>query len=309
MKQSNFETYINSTNVRSGNTMISLVNKVLILGQWIYPKGVTDFVRNKFFTPITKPLTEPQRIWTEKASSVQLEIGERKIQLWKLGEGPTLLFVHGWNGRGVQFQHFFQPALNAGFSVLFFDAPAHGLSEGKMTNYLEITESIQHILNHEIGKNIKGVIAHSMGSSVIINHLSRHANQVKLVLIAPALRLMELLFSSFQIHGVPRKTYTKLVREVAEQFQIPLETQNPIDLITKIDNDILIIHDKNDRTTPIGPSTKVAEELKNVKMMTTEGYGHSLIMRQEEVIKSALMFMKRQSPNFQNEIAVSAEIM
>lgn len=220
-----------------------------------------------------------------------------------MGDGPTLLFIHGWNGRGAQFQHFFQPALDAGFSILFFDAPAHGLSEGEMTNYLEITESIQNIFNHEIGENIVGVVAHSLGSAAIVNHLSRHHNLAKLVLIAPALRLMELLFTSFQMHGVPRKTYVKLVREVEEQFQIPLETQNPIDLIYHIKNDILIIHDKNDNTAPIIPSIQVANDLENVELMKTEGYGHSHLLKHKFVVERAINFMKSEKYSLQNEVA------
>lgn len=145
MKQSNFETYINSTNVRFLSPTSKFFNNMLILGQWLYPKGAENLVRKKFFTPITKPLFAAQNYWIEKASSVQVASRGNKIQLWKLGDGPTLLFIHGWNGRGAQFQHFFQPSLDAGFSILFFDAPAHGLSEGEMTNYLEITESIQNI--------------------------------------------------------------------------------------------------------------------------------------------------------------------
>ena len=302
MKQSNFETYLNSTNVRFNNPMFNFLNKGLILGQLVYPKGVANFVRKKFFTPTTKPLSATQNFWIKKAISAQVESRGKKIQLWKMGDGPTLLFVHGWNGRGAQFQHFFQPALDAGFSILFFDAPAHGLSEGEMTNYLEITESLRSIFDHEIGKSIIGVIAHSLGSSAIINHLSRHHNQPKLVLIAPALRLMELLFASFQMHGVPKKTYIKLVREVEEQFQIPLETQNPIDLVYKIDNDILIIHDKNDNTTPVAPSIQVAEDLDNIELMQTEGYGHSLLLKKTNVIERALSFMEIKDPASQTEI-------
>ncbi|MCK5281014.1 MAG: alpha/beta hydrolase [Cyclobacteriaceae bacterium] len=305
MKQSNFESYLNSTNVRITNPMINIINKALILGQWIYPKGVESFVRRKFFTPSIKPISLGQSRWIKKARPIKIESRARSIQLWKMGEGPSILFVHGWNGRGVQFQHFFQPALDAGFSIIFFDAPAHGLSEGEMTNYLEITESLQGIFNHEIGKDIVGVIAHSLGSSAIINHISRHHNQVTLVLIAPALRLMELLFASFKMHGVPKKTYIKLVREVEEQFQIPLETQNPIDLIYHVNNNILIIHDKNDNTTPIKPAIQVAEDLDNVELIITEGYGHSQLLKQKIVVEKAIIFMKSENYSTQNKVEVN----
>ena len=296
MKNSNFELYIKRTNVRISNPVTNLFNKALILGQWFYPKAVENFVRKRFFTPSTKPLSVGQNRWIKKAKSIKIESRGRSIQLWKMGEGPSILFVHGWNGRGAQFQHFFQPALDAGFSIIFFDAPAHGFSEGEMTNYLEITESIQTIFNHKVAKDIVGVIAHSLGSSAILNYLSRRQHPISVVLIAPALRLMELLFTSFQKHGIPKKTYIHLVREIEEDFQIPFEEQNPVDLIYQIKNDMLIIHDKNDNTTPIGPSIQVAKDVENVELMKTESYGHSHLLKQKFVVERAIKFMK--SENF-----------
>jgi pimeloyl-ACP methyl ester carboxylesterase len=266
-------------------------------------------VRNRFFTPTTKPLTKAQNKWIESAISIQVDSRGKKIQLWRIGQGPALLFIHGWNGRGVQFQRFFQPALDAGYSVLFFDAPAHGDSEGDMTNYLEVTECINSIFNHEVGKDIIGVVAHSLGASAIINHLSRHQNSLRVVLIAPALRLLELLFTSFHIHGVPNKTAVTLLEEVEEDFQIPLETQNPIDLIHQLSNNILIVHDRKDKTTPIGPSIQVAKERINTDLVETEGFGHNRLLKQKRVIEKAILFIKSKDASSQNEIETTAAMV
>lgn len=309
MKHSNFDPYTKSTNVRIVNNMSKIIHKTLIVGQWIYPKGVADFVRNKFFTPTTKPLTKVQKSWIKKSTAIKVESRRKKIQLWRVGNGPALLFIHGWNGRGVQFQRFFQPALDAGFSIMFFDAPAHGYSEGEMTNYLEVTESINAIFNQGLGKDIVGVVAHSLGASAIINHLTRHANPIRLVLIAPALRLLELLFTSFHIHGVPNKTAVTLLEEVEEDFQIPLETQNPIDLICQLSNSILIIHDKKDKTTPIGPSIQVAKDRENTDLMETEGFGHNRLLKQKRVIEKAINFIKSKNVSSQNEIETTAAMV
>ena len=292
MKTSKFEPFIKRTNVRNIKSAFFILNKVFLLGQLIYPRIVADFVRKKFFTPVTKPLTKPQKSWINKAFLVKINSRGRELSCWKIGKGPSILFVHGWNGRGVQFQRFFQPALKAGFSVIFFDAPAHGLSEGETTNYLEITEALEHIFNHDIGKDIVGVIAHSLGASAIINHLSRHHNDIPVVLVATAFRLMELLFTNFQLHGVPKQTYLKLLQEVEDKMQIPLESQNPIDLVYTINNEVLIIHDKNDKTTPIDPAIQVAKDLSNVELIETEGLGHSHLLREKFVVDRALGFLK-----------------
>ncbi len=262
-----------------------------------------------FLLQLTKPITKAQNKWMERATSIQVDSRGKKIQLWRIGKGPALLFIHGWNGRGVQFQRFFQPALDAGYSVLFFDAPAHGYSEGEMTNYLEVTESINAIFNHGPGKDIVGVVAHSLGASAIINHLTRHANPIRLVLVAPALRLLELLFASFHMHGVPDRTSIKLIKEVEEEFQIPLETQNPIDLIYQLSNNMLIIHDKKDKTTPVEPSIQVSKQLGNIELMNTVGFGHNRLLKQKQVIDKAIHFIKTKDVSSQNEIESTAAIV
>lgn len=297
MKSSNIESYLKSTNVRISNPFFRFMYIILSIGQWVYPSGTANFVRRKFFTPSSKPTGKAQMHWINRATQYDVQSKGKQISIWKIGDGPSILFVHGWNGRGVQFHYFFQQAIDAGFALVFFDAPAHGFSEGEMTNYLEVTASLDAIFNHEIGKDIRGVVAHSMGASVIINHLSRHQRDIPLVLIAPALRLMELLFASFKIHGVPKKIYLKLIREVEDMFNTPLETQNPIDLIYKVKNKILIIHDKDDRITPIGPSQRVATDLTNIELIKTEGFGHTQLLRKDLAISQAIQFIIDQLSN------------
>ncbi|MCG8311518.1 MAG: alpha/beta hydrolase [Cytophagales bacterium] len=302
MKTSKFDPFIKRTNVRDIKFVFRALNIIFRLGELFHQRAVSDFVRKRFFTPAAKPLTKPQKSWIGKATPYKVKCRGKELAVWKVGNGPSILFVHGWNGRGVQFQRFFQPAMEAGFSVIFFDAPAHGSSDGDMTNYMEITESLEHIFSHETGKNIVGVIAHSLGTSAIINHLTRQHADVPLVLVAAALRLMELLFVNFQSHGVPKRTYLKLLDEIEEEFRIPLETQNPIDLIHNLKNQILIIHDVTDKTTPIGPSRVIADTLDNVRLMETEGLGHSQLLKDKSVILGALDFLKKNQVIRGNEL-------
>ena len=90
---------------------------------------------------------------------------------------------------------------------------------------------------------------------------------------------------------MPKKTYLKLVKEVEDDFQILLETQNPVDLIHTLKNDILIIHDKADGTTPIDPSRHIANEIFNVNLIETNGLGHSKLLRKKYVIEQTMKFL------------------
>jgi len=66
-----------------------------------------------------------------RASECSLTINGINIKAWKWGSGPSVLLVHGWNGRGMQLGRFVDPLLAAGYQVitsghrtLFTTAPA-----------------------------------------------------------------------------------------------------------------------------------------------------------------------------------------
>src|SRR5205823_2922525 len=46
---------------------------------------------------------------------------QRRVNAWRWGAGPTVLLVHGWEGRGSQLGAFVEPLVRAGLSVVAFD--------------------------------------------------------------------------------------------------------------------------------------------------------------------------------------------
>ncbi len=291
MTSSNFSSFIKSTNVRDFNIKLVSMNIAFSMANAFFPKSTLNFLKRRFFTPISKPLTSQQAKWHSRSEQINIPFNKMKFKAWKIGSGPAILFAHGWNGQGVQFQHFFQDFLDAGYSVIFYDSPAHGASDGDMTNYYEMTACLDAIFQYEFEDEIVGVVAHSMGASVIINYLHDNPKFMPLVLIAPALSLLELLFKSFQSHGIPKHIYFKLMWEFENQYQIPLETRNPIDLIKELNNQILIIHDKNDIITSLTDSAIIANGMQNVNLIETEGLGHNHLLKDAQVSRKSLNFI------------------
>ncbi len=82
------------------------------------------------------------------------------------GEGPGLLFLHGW---GVnlriwtqQIKHF-----STAFKVVAIDLPGHGKSEWRLLSLTQIAEEILVILKH-LGVDQVAVVASSMGGLVAL---------------------------------------------------------------------------------------------------------------------------------------------
>jgi alpha-beta hydrolase superfamily lysophospholipase len=88
-----------------------------------------------FMTPHrhTRPAREHEAL--SLATPFDVGLGDRMtIRAWRWGSGPAVLLVHGWEGRGAQLAAFVDPLVEAGLSVVTFDAPGHGASTGSRSS-------------------------------------------------------------------------------------------------------------------------------------------------------------------------------
>jgi len=283
---------------------------VLLTALWhLAPNSTKNIILKGFFKPTSYALTPLERQFLENSTSFQIHVHDKRIRCWKWGQGPGILFVHGWNGRGVNFAYFFRPLIDAGYSVITYDAPAHGQSEGHVTNYFELSDAVRSFLDSSHGFNIQGMIAYSIGASAAINGISKEKPLIDVVLIAPALKLKEILFNAFNHHGIPKIVYQSLVAEMERYYGYDVHQDNPDVLAPTISTKMLIVHDKDDRTIPYTDSKILSEKTDNVFLYTTEGLGHKRILRHSAVVdvitayifngqpKSDEQLMKNATPN------------
>jgi hypothetical protein len=258
---------------------------LLLTALWhLAPNATKNITLKGFFKPISYALTPLEKQFLENSTSFHIHVHDKDIRCWKWGSGPGVLFVHGWNGRGANFAFFFKPFIDAGYSVITYDAPAHGESEGLVTNYFELSDTVRAFLNPSHDFNIQGIIAYSIGASAVINCMSKDKPSVDTVLIAPALKLKEILFNSFNHHGVPEIVYQSLVAEMERYYGYDVHQDNPYALAKTISTKMLIVHDKDDRTIPYRDSKILSEKTDKIFLHTTEGLGHKRILKDNAVV-------------------------
>lgn len=282
-----------STNVRLFQIRQKTVHAALDLLWNVTPTLTKLLVKKMFFTPSSYKITPLEKQYLEDGDSFQLSVHGKTVQCWKWGRGPSVLLAHGWNGRGIQLLHFIEPLIQRGYSVIGYDAPGHGESEGKTSSYFEFTDTIRTLLTTSNGHKIQGVIAHSLGGSATINSIAKENQPLEAVLVAPALRLAELLECFFDHIGVPRHLYHILIQEYEHQFGYDMRQDNPAHLFKKINSKILIVHDKHDPTIPYTDSKELSNEFENILLHTTEGLGHKRILTDESVVDAIVNYFRR----------------
>jgi pimeloyl-ACP methyl ester carboxylesterase len=201
--------------------------------------------------------------------------------------------MHGWGGARAQMTGFVDPLLEAGYRVVAYDQPAHGESDGKMTNLLEIAPSMDLIRERE--GNFEAIIAHSFGT-LITSYALVNRNfppPARLAYFGSFNRLMDSL-PRFQAQaGLPDAIVEGLLSMFYENFdEGVLESIVNETMTQKFDIPALMFHDVADNVTPIEDSRAIARAWKSARLIETEGLGHRGALQSKEVHAQVVGFLK-----------------
>ncbi len=282
----------NSTNVRINYPKRFMTSCLIYLMWYVFPIFTKKILKKQFFSPHSyKPANEEKQL-LRYAQQFEIIVHQKKIQCWQWGSGPFIIFVHGWNGRGTQFYHLIEKFFQAGYGIVTFDGPAHGISQGESTSYFEITDTVRALMHHLEPHRIQGMVGHSFGAAAIINALNKENYHIPVVLIAPALRLKELLERTFNLYGIPSHIYYQLIGDYEREFSYDLEKDNPINLLKEGNWQIMIIHDQDDQIVAYQDSQEAADNIQSISLFLTSGLGHKRLLKDPQVIVQTFNFLE-----------------
>ena len=257
-------------------------------------QGVVKKVYQAFFSPSQYEVKPADREVIERGNNYRLpfEGGELAITTW--GEsGPAVLLMHGWGGARAQMTGFVNPLLSAGYRVVAYDQPAHGESDGKLTNLLEIAPTMDLIKEKE--GNFDAIIAHSFGT-LITSYALVNRN------FPPPSRLVYCGAFNQLLESLPRfQVLANLSDEVTDGLRNMIYDnfgQGVLDaivnetLVPQINIPALMFHDKSDNVTPVEDSRAIARVWKNAHFIETEGLGHRGALQSSEIHDQVVEFLK-----------------
>lgn len=265
-----------------------------ILDPKIESQAIVKKIYRAFFTPNKYEVksTDEAIIARGKNYRIPFEGGELAVTTW--GEsGSTVLLMHGWGGARAQMTGFVEPLLAAGYRVVAYDQPAHGESNGNMTNVLEIAPTMDLVMQRE-GK-FDVVIAHSFGTLITSYALVKRnfPSPSKLVYLGSFNRLLDSLprfqvlanLSDELIHGLREMISEKFGRDVLEE----IINEN---LVQHIHIPALMFHDRADNVTPVEDSRAIANAWSEAQYIETNGLGHRGALQSVDVHEQVITFLK-----------------
>ncbi|MGC5360874.1 alpha/beta hydrolase [Streptomyces sp. DT24] len=236
-----------------------------------------------------------ERALLERAHTARVRIdGETAVTYrWGSGERPVLL-AHGWQSRGTCFEHFVPGLLEAGYSPVAYDAPAHGDATGATTTVLAFRDVIRHLAD-EYG-DFEAVVGHSVGVMASVLALRCGVRARRFVAISQVGEFSH-LFDGFCGQLALRRRVREELRGRMEQRLFPQErdiwrrfstTYEP----ERITAPILVFHDERDRVAGVGQARRMAEVFGGqARLVITEGLGHRRILSDPTVVEGTLKFV------------------
>ena len=243
-----------------------------------------------FLTPPRHKTPPRETRWLAGATRSTLRFdARRQLPIFSWGEGPTVLLVHGWSGRGSQLGAFVEPLVREGYRVVAFDGPSHGQADGRLSGIPEFATAIG-LIAAQYGP-LQAVVAHSMGAAATTVALSRGLEAQHVVFVAPPVNPEQWLP---QIAGqlglgdeVARRTRDRIERRFAFRFEeVHVEALAP-----QMEVPLLLVHDRKDADVPYEESARMAQAWPGATLLTTSGLGHRRILRDPAVIDAAVAFL------------------
>jgi pimeloyl-ACP methyl ester carboxylesterase len=241
-----------------------------------------------FRTPLRyRHLRREERV-LDKARFSRTPFGGKSLPTWIWGKGPPVLLVHGWAGHAGRLTPFVDPLVEAGFSVISFDAPGHGQSPGRRSSLPEFVLAIRAVARRH--GPLQAAIGHSMGAAACVLAARNGVPIPRIVLVAPPADPEKYSGRFARYFRIPATTRDAMKRRLEQRYRV----QWP-DLRIPGGNcpaRLLVFHDRGDGKVPFRDGQEIVRAWPNAILVRTRGLGHHRILRDRKVITRAVAFIE-----------------
>lgn len=257
--------------------------------------AVRAFDRLWFSAPRTRAGAEARAVLAEGERHA-LEVHGQRVVAWTWGEGPAVLLLHGWGGNTGQLHAFVAPLRAAGYRVVAFDAPAHGVSGpsrhgGRRVTFFEIADALRTAA--EAFGPLHALVAHSGGCAVTGLALRDGWNApARIAFVSPyALPSTSIepfgrtIGASARVIDLFRARTERLLGRAWTEFDIPALAQR------RALPPLLLVHDRGDREVPFAHSRAVAGAWPRARLVATDGLGHRKLLGDPGVVAAVVGFI------------------
>lgn len=270
---------------------LNIIRGVFPILEKISPNFANSLAAKLFLTPVRFGFTEKEKEFLPKLKQYTLSQKGKKIMVYSMGEGPVVIGVHGWAGRGIQFRMIAEALAESGYKFITFDAWGHGQSEGKMSSLFEFSEGLEMLLKQE--SNVKVVLAHSLGSAAASYYAAEKGTLPALVTFGAPVVAEDILTAFTDTINASKKIHAGIRQKAIELYNTTFDEVAMENTFKKVKCPVLGLHGLEDKDVPHTHLDVLRSIQPNMEAHKYEGIGHRSILKNEKVIGNVVDWINK----------------
>jgi len=247
--------------------------------------------------PSIAPLKAHDRKVLDAALRIEFGRDRRKVA-WVWGQGPTVVFVHGWGGCAGQMVGLADRAARDGFRSVVFDVQAHGESAGRSVSFRHFIDDLAE-LSDFIGVPIHAYVGHSAGALCMMAARElrglRAAHYVCLCAPrAPYVPVREIAQRLQPREGVLRRCEAHYAAQFERSWQ---DLDHGCAFRDPGHGRLLLVYDMDDARVDNSDDACIRSVWPAAQVIKTRGLGHQKVLWDANVCRYVLAFLQGASPS------------
>jgi pimeloyl-ACP methyl ester carboxylesterase len=217
----------------------------------------------------------------------------RKNAAWAWGEGPLIIFVHGWGGRAAQMAPLAVHVAKLGFRSVAIDVTGHGDSPKRHTRWHYFSRDIA-ALSRSLHDNVYAYVGHSAGalSMMAARNLEGIHAQRYVCICAPSYPFPPIDVIRKKLN--PRKGVVERCKDdIAQQFETTWEQLQAGSSYADAGADTLLFYDETDRFVRHSEGDRIQALCPGARLVKTSAYSHQKILAASELAQAVGEFLKK----------------
>lgn len=276
------------------------------------PALAGDLAFKRFCTPrLSERRTADHHVLTARARhhlrhaewrSIETVAGRIQAYIFEPDKNPlgkSVLIAHGWTSESSFMTVFAEPIRRAGYRVVMFDQPAHGLSSGERASLIDCARALLEVAER-LGP-FEAVVAHSMGglAALLVGEggppMPRRYQFGRYVLVACPNRFSEVTQEygeGLGLNAEAQRVYERQLERIAHRT---IRSFTGGDLLSAANAPALLIHARDDTEVKFACAEEIAARCPHATIKSFDGLGHRMILYATPAARAAVAFLTQSS--------------
>ncbi|WP_312389979.1 alpha/beta hydrolase [Pseudomonas sp.] len=250
------------------------------------PEHIAGKMRRAFMTPRNLPPRQWELPLLATAERITLRFG---LSALRWGQGPTVLMMHGWEGRPTQFAALIEALLAAGHTVVSLEGPAHGRSPGRQAHVALFARALLEAAAEL--PPLRAVIGHSMGGASVLLALQWGLRTEAAVSIAAPAQLLGVLRGFAQRLGMPARARAAFIRQVEQDVGLQVARLDVNGYQLELPG--LIVHASDDPLVAASEAQLIHKAWFDSRLLMLEEGGHQRVLADPLLVEGVLELLAR----------------